>query len=378
MMSRKRFLSVAAAAVLLAGSATAYAAKEMNASIWFPDTHPLTKAYLAWAKDLEAASKGELKAKVFTGTALLPPNAHLSGLKDGIAHVTYHAGTYTPTDLPEDNVVSMLSLGVSDTMAVTFAVTDFYMTDPDMQARFKAHGIVFAGGYATPPYILMCSKKVETLADLKGLKIRMPGVIHADWGKTVGIVPVSVPSSEMFTGLEKGQLDCAANAANDMKSRSLWDVAKHTSTISLGLYWAGWEWAFNGGFWKELKPEERRIVLDTVADSIAPMMLDYMKSADDALKEAPSKGVTVYPETDEMKKSVQEFAQKVARTQAIEQGKSKFRLKDPEGLVTRFEAALAKWDGLLKNVDRNDPAALTKVLKDNLYSKIDEKTYGVY
>ena len=53
--------------------------------------------------------------------------------------VTYHAGTYTPTDLPEDNVVSMLALGYSDTMALTFAVTDFYMTDPEMMERFKRH-----------------------------------------------------------------------------------------------------------------------------------------------------------------------------------------------------------------------------------------------
>jgi TRAP-type C4-dicarboxylate transport system substrate-binding protein len=375
-MKRRLIAGLAAAAVAI--GAGAVAAREFNASIWFPDTHPLTKfGYLGWAKTLDEQSKGQLKAKVFTGTALLPPGAHLSGLRDGVAHATYHAGTYTPSDLPEDNVISMMALGVSDTMAVTFAVTDFYMTDPEMVDRFKRLGIVFAGGYATPPYNLMCTKKVETLADFKGLKVRMPGVVHSDWGKTVGIVPVNVPSSEMFTGLEKGQIDCAANAANDMKSRSLWDVAKHTSTISLGLYWAGWQWGFNGRFWRELKPEERRVLLDSIADTIPVMMLGYMKESEDALKEAPSKGVTVWPETAEMRKSVKDFSENVARKAAIELGQTKLKVKDPEALLKRFDAALAKWDGLLKNVDRNDPKALAKVLKDNLYSKIDTKTYGV-
>lgn len=368
--------TMAVAAVVALGMAAPAGAKEFNSSIWFPEIHPLSKGYLEWAKRLEAASKGQLKTKVFTGTALLPPGAHLSGLRDGIAHATYHAGTYTPTDLPEDNVISMLALGLHDAMVAAFAVTDFYMNDPEMRARFKTHGIVFAGGYATPAYNLMCTKKVATLADLKGLKIRMPGVIHADWAKSVGAVPVSVPSTEMFTGLEKGQLDCAANGANEMKSRSLWDVAKHTSLLSVGMYWAGWQWAFNGRFWKELKPEERRIILDTVGDSLAPMIINYLKEADDAIKEAPSKGVTVYPETDEMKKSVADFNANVARKQAIEQGGSKFRLKDAEGLVKRFEATVAKWDGLLKGVSRTDAAALTKVLKDNVYAKVDEKTYG--
>jgi TRAP-type C4-dicarboxylate transport system substrate-binding protein len=372
-----RHARLVAAAIALA--ATAASAQEFNASIWFPDTHPLTRyGYLDWAKKLEATTKGQIKPKVFTGTALLPPTGHLSGLRDGIAQATYHAGTYTPSDLPEDNIISMLSLSMTDTIATTFAVTDFYMTDPEMQARFKAHGIVFAGGYSTPPYNLMCTKKVASLADLKGMKIRMPGVVHADWAKSVGAVPVNVASSEMFSGLEKGQLDCAANAANDMKSRSLWDVAKHTSQIGLGQYWAGWQWAFNGKFWKDMKPENRRIVLDSIADTIPVMMIGYMKDAADAIKEAPSKGVTVYAESDDMKKSVAAFASNVARKEAIEQGSSKFKLKNPEDLIKRFEATLAKWDRLLKGVDRNDPQALAKVLKDNLYSKIDVKTYGVY
>ena len=47
-------------------------------------------------------------------------------------------------------------------------------------------------------------------------------------------------------------------------------------------------------------------------------------------------------------------------------------------MIKRFEATITKWDGLLKGVDRKDPAALAKVLKDNLYSKIDVNTYGVY
>src|SRR5262245_5128300 len=101
----------------IAFAATTAAAQEFNASIWFPDTHPLTRyGYLDWAKKLEATSKNQIKPKVFTGTALLPPTAHLSGLRDGIAQLTYHAGTYTPADLPEDNILSMLSLSMTDTM----------------------------------------------------------------------------------------------------------------------------------------------------------------------------------------------------------------------------------------------------------------------
>ncbi len=364
------------AAVSFVGIASA--ATEFNASIWFPNTHPLTKyGYIEWAKHVEAQSHGDLKPNVFVGDALLPPKAHLSGLSSGIAQVTYHAGTYTPADLPEDNVLSMLAMGESDPIAVAMAVSDFYMNDPQMRARYKKLGIVFGGGYATPPYRLFCTSKVASLKDLKGKKIRTPGLVQAAWAKSVGAVPVSVPSSEMFTGLEKGQLDCAANAANDMKSRSLWDVAKYTSMISLGMYWAGWEWAYNADFWRGLKPQERRVLLDTMSDSLVDTMIGYIKASKEAVKEAPSHGVTIYKPTPAMTKSVQNFADQEAYKMAIAEANNRFHVKNPAGLIKRFRATLAKWKGLLKGVNRMDAPKLKQILKTNLYGKVNAKTYGM-
>ena len=376
-MRNKAFAALLAGG-LLGGAGAAYAVTEINASIWFPDTHPLTRyGYIEWAKKVQEASKGQLKINVFTGTALLPPNAHLSGLRDGIAQITYHAGTYTPADLPEDNVLATLGIGLKNIFATSFAVSDFYMNDPDMRALWKRHKIVFLGGYATPPYRLMCRTKVETLADLRGKKIRMPGAIHAEWAKAVGAVSVNVPSSDMFTGLEKGQLDCAANAANDMKSRSLWDVAKHLSLIDLGSYFAGWEYAMNAATWQKLKPEERRILLDTISDAMVETAIGYVADAEAATAEAPSKGVTVTQPAPDLAKSVEDFAAGIARQTAVKEGSERFKLKDAEGLVKRFEATLQKWEKLLQGIDPKDANALKKVLKDNLYGKVDASNYGV-
>jgi TRAP-type C4-dicarboxylate transport system substrate-binding protein len=345
--------------------------------VWFPDSHPLAKfGYVEWAKKVEAASKGDIKIKVFTGTALLSPNAHLSGLRDGVADLTYHAGTYTPSDLPEDNVLSILGIGLKDPIATTFAVADFYMTDPAMLALWKRQRIVFLGAYASVPYNLICRKKIENLSDMKGLKVRTAGVVHSEWAKLVGATPVNVPSSEMFTGLDKGQIDCTMMGANDMKARSLWDVAKFINVANLGPYFAGWEWAMNGNTWKKLKPEQRRILLDTIADATVDLEVEYIMEEKQALKEAPSKGVTIIQPSEDMKNSLQAFS-KVARDMAIKEGTNRFKLKDSEGLVTRFETTLAKWEKLLEGVDRNDRNALKKILKENLYQKINASSYGL-
>ena len=373
----RRVTAAALVTSLVAGLGSAQAQTELIGSIWFPDTHPLTRyGYLDWSKQVEAASKGQLKIKVFTGTALLPPNAHLSGLRDGVAQITYHAGTYTPADLPEDNVIAILGIGLKNNVATAAAVTDFYMNDPAMRDMFRRHKIVFLGGYATPPYILMCRTKVESLADVKGKKIRMPGAVHSEWAKSVGAVPVNVASSEMFTGLEKGQLDCAANAANDMKSRSLWDVAKHVTEVDLGSYFAGWQHAIHAPSWQKLKPEQRRVLLDTISDAMIETALGYTADSDAAMKEAPGKGVTVTKPAADLQKALDDFVATGARDMAVKEGKERFKLKDAEGLVQRFEATRAKWSELFAKVDMKDKEALKKVLRDNLYGKVDVNGYG--
>jgi TRAP-type C4-dicarboxylate transport system substrate-binding protein len=355
----------------------AVAATELNASVWFPDSHPLARfGYIEWAKDVEQQSNGDIKINVFTGTSLLAPAAHLSGLRDGVADITYHAGTYTPSDLPEDNVLAVLGIGLKDPIATTFAVADFYMTDPAMLALWKRQGIVFLGAYASVPYNLICRKNVEKLADLKGLKIRTAGVVHSEWAKQIGATPVNVPSSEMFTGLDKGQIDCTMMGANDMKARSLWDVAKYINLANLGPYFAGWEWAMNANSWKKLTPAQRRIMLDTIANATVQTEVEYMAEAVVAIKEAPSKGVTVVQPSSDIQQSLTEFS-KTARAMAVKEGTERFKLQDAEGLVSRFETTLAKWEGLLKGVDPTDKAALKKILTDNLYNKIDAATYGM-
>lgn len=369
------------AAALCAAAAFGPAAEAQTSfigSIWYPQTHPLDHfGYELWAEKVRERSNGELDPQIFYGTALLPPQAHLSGLRDGIAQLTHHAGTYTPAELPEDSVISMLAMGLDDTFAAAMSMSDFGLNDPDMQARYEQLGVVFAGGFATPQYIVMCKEPITSLEDIKGVKIRTPGAVQADWARSVGAVPVTVPSTEMYTGLEKGQLDCASNAANDLKSRSLWDVAKHTNLISLGLYFHGWQYAFNKEFWGGLSPEHRRVLLDTIAESIPETMIGYLATSADALEEAPSKGVTIHEAAADVQQSVFDFAASAGREAAIKVGTERFDLEDPAGLVDRFLVTYEKWQRLLEGVDRTDADALAAVLKENLYNGVDETRYGV-
>ena len=373
----KNYLSGAALGALLMATALPAAAENITASVWFPESHPLTgDGYLELAKTLEATSGGDLTLQVYTGTSLLPPAAHLSGLQDGIVDMTYHAGTYTPSDLPEDNVLASLGIGLDKSMVAMMAVADFYMNDAGMKAMFDRLGIVFLGSYATPQYVLICNTPVTTLAEIEGKKIRTPSPVHAAWVESVKATPVSVPSSEMFSGLEKGQFDCVFNAANDLKSRSLWDVAKYTTLLEVGSYFAGWEYAISADRWADLSQEHHGMILAAMPANLVNIAQKYQGSSDEALAEAGEHGVTVSEPSEDLQANLNDFIATGVDPMALETA-TNLGASDAEGLVSRFKESYAKWDALLDGVSRDDAAALSKILAENLYDKTDVASYGL-
>lgn len=362
---------------LCTATAVPAATQEITASIWFPDTYPLvTDGYQALAQALDQQSGGELRLKVYTGDSVLPPAAHLSGLRDGIVDMTYHAGTYTPSDLPADNVLAALGISFNDSMVLTAAVADFYLNDDQMQQMFRQQGVVFLGSYASPSYALMCTSPVVSLADIAGKKIRMPSPIHAAWAASVQAAAVNVPSSEMFTGLEKGQLDCAANSPNDLKTRSLWDVAKEVTLLDLGQYFAGWQYAMNQGAWSDLPEESRQLLIDSISDNLVTMTIAFERSVAEALAEAGDHGVTIHEPGADLQAALDSFVAEQVEPMALEVA-ARLNVEGAADLIARFGAVYDKWQGLLADVDRDDAAALQAVFSDEIYGKIDVSAYGL-
>ncbi len=353
------------------------AAQEITASTWFPDTYPLVKdCYQTLARTLEDKSGGKLTLKVYTGDSVLPPGAHLSGLRDGIVDMTYHAGTYTPSDLPADNVLAALGISLNDSMVLTAAVADFYLNDAQMQQMFRKQGIVFLGSYASPSYALICSTPIVSLEDIAGKKIRMPSPVHAAWAASVQAAAVNVPSSEMFSGLEKGQLDCAANSPNDLKTRSLWDVAKDVTLLDLGQYFAGWQYAMNQRTWSGLSEENRQLLVDSISDNLVTMTEAFEQSVDDALAEAGDHGVTLHEPGADLQAALDTFIAQQVEPMALEVA-ARLDVKGAQDLIARFNAVYAKWQGLLANVDRSDTATLQATFRNEIYGNLDVSTYGL-
>jgi TRAP-type mannitol/chloroaromatic compound transport system substrate-binding protein len=74
---------------------------------------------------------------------------------------------------------------------------------------YKKYGLFYVGPIHHDANVIHSKKPVNSLADLKGMKIRLPGGMVAEVFEQFGVSTVSLPGSDIFPALEKGTIDAA-------------------------------------------------------------------------------------------------------------------------------------------------------------------------
>ena len=364
---------------ILAGLAAMPAAAETDfiANSFYDAAVPMSGAgYVQWGELVKELSGGDLVPEVYTGTVLLAPRASLQGVRDDVVQVAHHPAIYTPSELPVANAVQELGFNYSDPLPTIFAVAEFSMTNQTQLDEWKDNGVVYLGAYATPPYILMCSSPVRNLDEIKGKRIRTAGSTVSAWVEEVGGIPVNVPSSEMYTGIERGTLDCATNAASDLVDRSLMEVAEHTTLLSTGMYWSGPQWGYNPDFWAGLTPEQRSVLMQASARSMARMVIAYNKRVQNGLDTAKENGGSVYEPAEDLMAAATAFREGALKD-VYRSAEEKYGMENGEEVIDDFIAKMDKWQALLADVDPSDEDTLTELAMREIFDKIDPATYGV-
>lgn len=377
-MKRRLAQGLMLGAAALAIAATPVRAAEYMANNFLDQNHPFSvHNYTEWAENVKKATNGAVTFKVFLGGSLVPARSTIQGVRDGLAHVAYHAGTYTPSELPLNNVVADLALVTSDIYVSMAASTEQAFVNAKLQGEYKKVGMVYGGGYSTSPYLLLCNKKIETLADLKGKRVRMPGSLWDRWAVALGAISVNVPSSEIYTGIERGTLDCGANPLESLQSRSYWDVAKFVPDLPLGVYYSGPMWAYNPQFWKGLTPEQRRTIFDITARAMVRSSIAYINNTNATEKAMVAKNVQLVKPAADLKAASDAFIVKDSGELAkVAQEKLKVAAADADQLIAEYKSLVAKWEKLLAGVNPLDEEKLTQIIKVEIFDKLDVKTYG--
>lgn len=350
--------------------ATSASAELYNFSTYVPASEvAVTDGILPLFAAVSEDTGGEFEAQLFTAGQMFGPLDTLPGIQSGaVAGGTVFAGFYG-NELPMAAMIEdTVALNLNRVAAQGAALETYYTDCPDCRAEGEAAGIVSLGGHSLSPYVLICTKEIESLDDLAGARVRgSTGMMNTAIG-LLGSNGVNVSFGEISQAFERGNIDCMIGNANWI---NLFGIAELTKSIvsepALGIAPTTTFITFDKAIWDDFSDEVKSSFMSHMPEYIANATMGYIPLDEQGVVSAEENGATVVMLGDEyagLRDQLTEAERERILGQAADRG-----VADPEALLARYEANYEKWLGLSDEIGE-DPAKFTEALKREIYDNL--------
>lgn len=255
----KLFRLAASAAIFVSTAAGAIAA-DYNLTIagWAPPTHGLNATM--WPnliKMMEEATDGQVSGEIKFGLA--PPPALMDLVQDGAADMAiifhgYQPGRFVGTKLIE---LPGYEGSAEDASVAYWRVYEKYLAPLD-----EHKGVKLLALHTHGPGQLHTNADVNSLADMDGLKTRIPGGVAGDVGTELGLVGIQVPAPKVYETLASGAADAVAMPLESRKGFKLTEVARNVFEMPGGFYRGSFAMIMNQETFDNL-PDDVKAALDS-------------------------------------------------------------------------------------------------------------------
>lgn len=266
MMKKVLVLAVVVLSMVFVGTAMAKA-KPINLKIAYGNQpgEPIDLAAREWARLINERSNGSITVDVY-------PSAQLGSKSDVIDQM-----------LAGDNVITLADGGFladrgAKDMGILFAPYVFSSWEDvwkltksqwyaDQLKIVEGAGLkVLTSNWIYGDRHTLTTKKVEKVADLKGLKIRVPNnIIQIKGMEVLGATPTPMAFGDIYTALQQGVVDGVENPLGVLYNGKFHEVAKYLildAHVKNYTLWIGGVDMFNG-----LTPEQQELVMKAGDDA---------------------------------------------------------------------------------------------------------------
>ncbi len=199
-----------ATAAFLAFSFGAVATAQAADSVWNFNIWGGKRAFTAGIEslkvNLEKAGGGKFELKINYGDALGPRRQNPENIRVGAFEAGQICVGYYPGKLPLLSVMELPFLLPRD-LQERANVEDEVLEHPAIVAELaKRWNMRYFGPAFLPAYEFMGNKRIETTADMKGVKMRISG-LNAKALQVFGAVPTMVTAPDGYNALDRGTID---------------------------------------------------------------------------------------------------------------------------------------------------------------------------
>jgi TRAP-type C4-dicarboxylate transport system substrate-binding protein len=201
---------------------------DLTYSIFFPPTHGHAIQGVNMAKEIEKRTNGRVKITVFPGGTLTKAPDVYDGVVKGISDIGMSVFAYSRGRFPIMEAVD-LPLGWPNGKVATRVAYEYAkMMNPKELQDVKVLAI-----HAHGPGILAAKKDVNSLDDIKGMKIRCTG-LSSKLAKYLGAAPVAMGQGQAYEALQKGVVEgtfCPIETLKGWKQAEVIDYVIETESL---------------------------------------------------------------------------------------------------------------------------------------------------
>jgi len=252
-----------AIAVLALSASTSMARTFRSAEVHAKD-FPTNQAVMHMSEELSKATGGKDTIKIFGDSSLGSEKDTVEQVKIGALDMVRVSSASFHGIVPE-SVIPSLPFLFRD--IEHFRKTMYGPQGDKILAAFDKAGFVGLALYESGARSIYAKKPIKSLADMKGLKIRVqPSDLMVSLVSAMGASPTPMPFAEVYTGLKTGLLDAAENnypsydEAKHYESAPVYSETMHVMTPEVLV--------FSKKVWDTLTKEEQAAIRKAAKDSV--------------------------------------------------------------------------------------------------------------
>ncbi|MGB9110046.1 MAG: TRAP transporter substrate-binding protein DctP [Telluria sp.] len=263
-----------------------------------------------FAAEVEKRSKGSLKFEIYPGSSLMKTNAQFSAMRKGALDMSLVPLSYAGGEVPETNIGLMPGLVTSYEQSAAWKNA---AVGKELTKILLDKGVVMvswiwqAGGMASR------GKPIVEPEDAKGMKIR-GGSREMDLIlKEAGAAVVTLPSNEIYAGMQTGAMDAALTSSTSLISFRLEEVSKALTTGRGKSYWFMLEpLMMSKAAFDRLSKEQQALVMQVGAEMEAFALKEAKADDEEVAKVFAKAGAKPVDLTEATVKKWQDIARRTA------------------------------------------------------------------
>lgn len=160
-----------------------------------------------FAEYVNAMSDGRLTVKVYGAGELVPGFEVFDAVSQGTVQMGHSGPYYWKGKIPSSPIFGAIPFGMTSEELNAWLHYGGGLTL--WREMYQPFGIIpMAGGNSGAQFAGWFKKEINTIDDLQGLKMRIPG-LAGDVLKKAGAIPVTITGGEIFSALQSGAIDAS-------------------------------------------------------------------------------------------------------------------------------------------------------------------------